>query len=62
MAQWGNTDDAANSVLWGVSNYNKVANTANKTAFFGNTTVVCRKPATSMLSPTIIFFATAIPP
>lgn len=39
MAQWGNTDDAANSVLWGVSNYNKVANTANKTAFFGNTTV-----------------------
>ena len=38
MSQWKNTDDAANSVLWGVSNYNKAPNTANRDAFFGNTT------------------------
>jgi hypothetical protein len=30
MAQWGNTDDAANSVLWAVSQLNKPANTANQ--------------------------------
>lgn len=39
MAQWGNTDDAANSVLWAVSQLNKPANTANKTALYGNTTM-----------------------
>ena len=39
MAQWGNTDDAANSVLWAVSQLNKPANTANQTALFGNTTM-----------------------
>lgn len=38
MAQWGNTDDAANSVLWAVSQLNKEANTANQTNLFGNTT------------------------
>ena len=38
MAQWGNTDDAANSVLWAVSQLNKPANTDNQTALFGNTT------------------------
>jgi hypothetical protein len=38
MAQWGNTDDAANSVLWAVSQLNKTANTTNQTALFGNTT------------------------
>ena len=38
MAQWGNTDDAANSVLWAVSQLNKPANTANQTDLFGNTT------------------------
>lgn len=38
MAQWGNTDDAANSVLWGVSQLNKTANSANRNALFGNTT------------------------
>jgi hypothetical protein len=38
MAQWGNTDDAANSVLWAVSQLNKTANTANQTNLFGNTT------------------------
>lgn len=38
MAQWGNTDDAANSVLWAVSQLNKTANTNNQTALFGNTT------------------------
>lgn len=38
MAQWGNQDAANNSVLWGVSNYKQNANTANQTAFFGNTT------------------------
>lgn len=39
MAQWGNTDDAANSVLWAVSQLNKPANTVNQTALYGNTTV-----------------------
>jgi hypothetical protein len=39
MAQWGKTDDAANSVLWGVSGFNKTANSVNRDAFFGNTTV-----------------------
>lgn len=38
MAQWGNTDDAANSVLWAVSQLNLPANTDNQTALFGNTT------------------------
>jgi hypothetical protein len=38
MAQWGNTDDAANSVIWGVAGYGKRANTTNRDAFFGNTT------------------------
>jgi hypothetical protein len=38
MAQWGNTDDAANSVLWGVSQLNVTANSANRDALFGNTT------------------------
>jgi hypothetical protein len=38
MAQWGNTDDAANSVLWAVSRLNLVANTDNQTNLFGNTT------------------------
>ena len=38
MAQWGNTDDAANSVLWATSQVNLPANTDNQTALFGNTT------------------------
>lgn len=38
MAQWGNTDDAANSVIWGVSQLNQTANTDNRDALFGNTT------------------------
>ena len=38
MSQWGNHDNAANSTLWGVVQYNKTGNTANKTGFFGNTT------------------------
>lgn len=38
MAQWGNTDDAANSVLWATSQVNLPANTTNQTALFGNTT------------------------
>ena len=38
MAQWGNTDDAANSVLWAASQLNKTANSANRTALFGNST------------------------
>ena len=37
--QWGNTDDAANSVLWAVSQLNKPANTLNQTALYGNTTM-----------------------
>lgn len=39
MAQWGKTDATANSVLWGVAGYGKPANTVNRDAFFGNTTV-----------------------
>lgn len=39
MAQWGNTDDAANSVSYAVNQYGLTANTDNQTAFFGNTTV-----------------------
>lgn len=38
MAQWGNTDDAANSVLWAASQVNKTANSTNQTNLFGNTT------------------------
>lgn len=39
MAQWGNTDDAANSVLWATTYVNLPANTTNQTSLFGNTTV-----------------------
>ena len=39
MAQWGNTDDAANSVLWATAAVNLTPNTVNQTALFGNTTV-----------------------
>lgn len=38
MAQWGNTEDAANSVLWGVSQFNLTANSDNQANLFGNTT------------------------
>jgi len=38
MAQWGNTEDAANSVLWGVSQLNLTANSDNQSNLFGNTT------------------------
>lgn len=38
MAQWGNTDDAANSVLWAAAQLKLPANTGNQTALFGNTT------------------------
>ena len=36
--QWGNTDDAANSVLWAAAQLKLPANTDNQTALFGNTT------------------------
>jgi hypothetical protein len=38
MAQWGNTDDAANSVLWAAAQLKVPANTGNQSALFGNTT------------------------
>lgn len=38
MAQWGTTDNAANSVNFAALNVNLPANSANKTALFGNTT------------------------
>jgi hypothetical protein len=38
MAQWGKNDTASNSVLWGVSGFNKTANSANRDAFFDNVT------------------------
>lgn len=36
MAQWGKSDAASNSVLWGVAGYNKTANSANRDAFYDN--------------------------
>lgn len=39
MAQWGKTDAASNSVFWGSQLFNKVANSANRTALYGNSTV-----------------------
>jgi hypothetical protein len=38
MAQWGNTDVAGNSVLWGVTGFNGAPNTTNRAAFYGNVT------------------------
>jgi hypothetical protein len=38
MAQWGNSDDAANSVNWAVSQVNKSISTENQTNLFGNVT------------------------
>jgi len=38
MAQWGNVDNAANSVNWAVSQLNKSISTANRTELFGNVT------------------------
>jgi hypothetical protein len=37
--QWGNTDDAANSVIWATARVNRTPNTVNQTALFGNTTI-----------------------
>lgn len=39
MSQWGNTDDAANSVLWATTQVNLTANSTNQTNLYGNTTV-----------------------
>lgn len=38
MAQWGNVDNAANSVNWAVSQVNKAITTANTEELFSNTT------------------------
>jgi len=38
MAQWGTKDQANNSPLWGVQQYNKPANTTTRAALYGNTT------------------------
>jgi hypothetical protein len=38
MSQWGNTDDAANSVNWAPTSVKLAPNTANRDALFGNTT------------------------
>lgn len=38
MANWGNTDDAANSVLWATTQAKLTPNTVNQTALYGNTT------------------------
>lgn len=38
MAQWGNTDDAANSVIWAPAQYKTAANSTTRDALFGNTT------------------------
>lgn len=38
MAQWGNVDNAANSVNWAVSQLNKSISSANTTELFGNVT------------------------
>jgi hypothetical protein len=39
MPQWGASNNAANSVQWAATSLNAPANTANRTALFGNTTV-----------------------
>ena len=38
MSQWKNDDSAANSVLWGVTQFKKAPTAANRNEFFGNTT------------------------
>ena len=38
MGQWGNTDVAGNSVLWGVTGFNGAPNTTNRSAFYDNVT------------------------
>lgn len=38
MAQWGNTDDAANSTNYAAAQVKLTPNTVNQTALFGNTT------------------------
>lgn len=38
MPQWRNTDNSSNSVSWAVAGFKKAANSANRDAFFGNTT------------------------
>ena len=38
MGQWGNTDVAGNSVLWGVTRFNGAPNTTNRSAFYDNVT------------------------
>jgi hypothetical protein len=38
MAQWGNTDDAANSALWATAAVNLTSNTTNQAALYANTT------------------------
>lgn len=48
MAQWGNVDNVANSVLWAVAQYNKTANSTNQTAFFGNTTADAYYPGATI--------------
>ena len=39
MPQWSNNDVASNSVSWAPTLFNVTANSANKTAFYANTTV-----------------------
>jgi hypothetical protein len=39
MGQWGNLDEASNSVLWATTYVNLPANTTNQTALFDNTTL-----------------------
>jgi hypothetical protein len=38
MGQWGNTDVAGNSVLWGVTGFNGAPNTTNRSSFYDNIT------------------------
>ena len=38
MPQWGNTDDAANSVIWAPAQLKLAPNTDNRDALYGNTT------------------------
>lgn len=44
MAQWKNTDAAANSVIWAAGQLKTTANTANRNALFGNTTADATVP------------------
>lgn len=53
MASWGNTDDAANSVLYVTLQVNKTSNTVNQATLYGNSTVGAWYNGTSRINAAI---------